>query len=126
RPEPRGRGRGLHLRLHCRRRLSRMDGRPGASGSGRARQIDEGKGGMKFADRERKRAVEQREAFFRDPGHGRFASKRRDFVISEAALNLWAGIREDALGYFEANRISWWKGHRIGRRATSSPRRSPA
>lgn len=65
---------------------------------------------MKFVDRERKRAVEQREAFFRDPGQGMFASKPRDFVLSEPALNLWAGIREDALGYFEANRISWWKG----------------
>ena len=30
--------------------------------------------------------------------------------LAVAALNLWAGIREDALGYFEANRISWWKG----------------
>jgi len=65
---------------------------------------------MKYIDRERKRAVHGRDAFFRDPGMGMFASKPREFVLSEPPLNLWAGIREDAIHYFAAYGIAWWKG----------------
>lgn len=65
---------------------------------------------MKYIERERERAVQAREKLFRDPGLGEFFNKQRDFVLSEPALNLWPGIREDAIDYFQANKIPWWKG----------------
>lgn len=65
---------------------------------------------MKYIERERVRAVAAREKLFRDGGFGEFFGKQRDFVLNEPELNLWAGIREDALDYFAANKISWWKG----------------
>ena len=49
-----------------------------------------------------------RDELFQDPGDGVFKRSPREFVLSEPALNLWSGIREDAIGYFEGNQISWW------------------
>jgi hypothetical protein len=63
-----------------------------------------------FLERERRRLVGLRDELFRDPGLGIFAGRPREFVLEEPAVNLWAGIREDALDYFGRNRISWWKG----------------
>jgi hypothetical protein len=65
---------------------------------------------MSYRENERKKAVEIREAFFRDPGAGVFYKKERDFVLKDPALNLWAGIRDDVIEYFERNNISWWMG----------------
>ena len=63
-----------------------------------------------FQDRERERLIGERDRLFRDPGAGIFAGKPRDFVLQEAALNIWEGVREDAVDYFKRNAISWWKG----------------
>jgi hypothetical protein len=51
-----------------------------------------------------------REALFRDPGAGIFFRKEREFVLQDATLNLWAGIRNDAMEYFKRNAIAWWMG----------------
>jgi hypothetical protein len=32
----------------------------------------------------------------------------REFVLRDPLLNLWAGIREDVLQYFEGNQVVWW------------------
>lgn len=63
-----------------------------------------------FQERERRRLVEGRDRLFRDPGSGVFSGKPREFVLSEAALNLWDGVREDVIDYFARNRIAWWGG----------------
>jgi hypothetical protein len=63
-----------------------------------------------FQDRERERIIGERDRMFRDPGAGLFAGKPRDFVLQEAALNIWEGVREDVIDYFSRNAISWWKG----------------
>jgi hypothetical protein len=31
-------------------------------------------------------------------------------VLSDAALNLWEGIRQDAIEYFKNYKIQWWQG----------------
>ena len=64
-----------------------------------------------YREAERQRAIQIRDALFKDPGAGLFFGKERDFVLQDPALNLWAGIREDAKDYFERNAIPWWKGN---------------
>ncbi|MBW1801314.1 MAG: hypothetical protein JRJ85_11375 [Deltaproteobacteria bacterium] len=65
---------------------------------------------MSYRENERKKAVEIREALFRDPGAGIFFKRERDFVLKDPTLNLWAGIRDDVIQYFERNHIAWWMG----------------
>ncbi len=48
--------------------------------------------------------------FFNDPGQGIFFGKPRAFVLSNARLNLWAGIRSDAIDYFDCHDIPWHQG----------------
>ena len=61
---------------------------------------------MSYRENERKRAIKIRDALFRDPGAGLFSKIERDFVLQNPTLNLWAGIRDDAIRYFEKNRVS--------------------
>jgi len=58
---------------------------------------------MSYREDERKKAIEIRDEVFRDPGAGVFSKKERDFVLQDPTLNLWAGIREDVIKYFERN-----------------------
>lgn len=66
---------------------------------------------MKYIDIEREKIVEIRDKFFRDNGKGIYRGKAREFVLSEPRLNLWEGIREDAIKYFSDNDIPWWNGN---------------
>ena len=66
---------------------------------------------MNYRDRERKRAISIRESLFKDSGNGVFFGKEREFVLNDPTLNLWEGIRVDALQYFKRNKIPWWKGN---------------
>lgn len=63
---------------------------------------------MSYREKERKKAIMLRDKILRDPGDGVFFKKKRDFVLNDATLNLWAGIRFDAQEYFKRNNISWW------------------
>lgn len=65
---------------------------------------------MSFREDEREKAVKIRETLFRDPGAGIFFKKQREFVLQDPSLNLWAGIRDDVIKYFERNHIAWWMG----------------
>lgn len=65
---------------------------------------------MSYIESERQRAIAGREKMFRDPGQGIFFDQERDFVLNDPTLNLWAGIRDDAIAYFDHHKISWWKG----------------
>ena len=66
---------------------------------------------MTFSARERQRAKRLiDEGFFSDAGHGVYRGKPRPFVLSDPRLNLWAGIREDAIEYFHAHSIPWHQG----------------
>ena len=66
---------------------------------------------MSYRDQERKRAIYIRESLFKDSGNGVFLGKKRKFVLNDPTLNLWEGIRVDALQYFKRNAIPWWKGN---------------
>lgn len=65
---------------------------------------------MTYREDQRQKAVQIRDAMFRDPGSGTFYGKERDFVLKDPSLNLWDGIREDAKEYFKQYEISWWMG----------------
>ena len=69
---------------------------------------------MTYRESERLRAIQILTEVCRDPGNGVFLEKPREFVLSERGLNLWEGIREDALAYFQQNKISWWNGEEDG------------
>lgn len=47
---------------------------------------------------------------FNDPGNGYFGKKTYEFVLSNPKLNLWQGIRQEAIDYFVKYNISWHKG----------------
>ena len=65
---------------------------------------------VSYLEDQRQKAVQIRDALFRDPGSGLFNGKARNFVLKDQSLNLWDGIREDAKQYFRQCRIPWWKG----------------
>src|ERR1700730_11850047 len=66
--------------------------------------------GMTFRDHEKSRLIGLRDGIFKDPGSGLFFGQPREFVLSDAALNLWEGIRQDAIAYFKNYKIQWWQG----------------
>lgn len=67
---------------------------------------------MNYREQQRKRAVESRDKLFGDPGGGMYRGKERGFVLKQPRLNLWDGIRFDAIQYFQDNEITWWPGSR--------------
>lgn len=65
---------------------------------------------MRYRESQREKAIEMRNKLFHDPGNGMFMQKEREFVLEDPILNIWEGIRFDAVDYFNRNKISWWKG----------------
>lgn len=65
---------------------------------------------MNYRDKERARAHTILSDVIRAKGNGRFAGRQYEFVLDKGELNLWDGIREDALEYFKRNSIAWWRG----------------
>lgn len=63
---------------------------------------------MNYREEQRQRAIDLRDGLFKDPGDGLFKNIQREFVLSKPDLNIWTGIREDAIEYYNENRISWW------------------
>ncbi|MGY5874310.1 MAG: hypothetical protein RTU30_01070 [Candidatus Thorarchaeota archaeon] len=71
---------------------------------------------MNYRETERKRMIDIRDDVFRDPGGGVYRQREREEILKDATLNLWEGIREDALNYFKKYEIVWWGD--VGNRAT--------
>ncbi|HDD62719.1 MAG TPA: hypothetical protein ENF22_09365 [Chloroflexi bacterium] len=65
---------------------------------------------MSFLEDQRRKVVLHRDQLFNDPGGGIYRGKPREFVLAEPILNLWDGIRDDAIAYFNRNQIPWWMG----------------
>lgn len=65
---------------------------------------------MNYRDSEKARSQEILNKIIRAKGNGYFSGRRYEFVLDQGELNLWDGIREDALDYFKKNSIAWWKG----------------
>lgn len=63
---------------------------------------------MSYIELQRKKAIGLRDGIFKDPGGGMFKNSEREFVLKQPALNIWTGVREDAINYFRANDIPFW------------------
>jgi hypothetical protein len=64
---------------------------------------------MDYRERQREKAVSLLGIMFNDPGGGKFANGiSYPFVLQNPSLNLWEGIRQNALAYFKNNNIPWW------------------
>lgn len=63
---------------------------------------------MSYIEDQRKKVIDFRDDIFRDPGGGVFKKSEREFVLSEPALNIWAGVRQDAIDYFNRHGIPFW------------------
>lgn len=63
---------------------------------------------MNYREQQKEKAVKLRDEIFQDPGDGMYKKNKRKFVLSNPALNLWCGIREDAIDYYSSNKITWW------------------
>ena len=63
-----------------------------------------------YIEQQRKKAVTFRDDLFKDLGGGMFKKTERDFVLKDPALNVWAGVREDAIDYFRRHDIPFWDG----------------
>jgi hypothetical protein len=64
---------------------------------------------MTYREQQRRKVTSIREVFFKDPGNGIFYGKEREFALSDPIINLWEGIRYDAVDYFKRNNIGWWQ-----------------
>jgi len=64
---------------------------------------------MSFKANQEKRAISILPKLFRDPGGGSFRKIPRSVVLSDPELNLWEGIRRDAIDYFNRNKVQWWE-----------------
>lgn len=63
---------------------------------------------MNYREEQRQRAIELRDELFKDPGDGFYKKIKREFVLSNPDLNIWTGIREDAIDYYQQYNIAWW------------------
>ncbi|WP_162502438.1 PGN_0703 family putative restriction endonuclease [Treponema endosymbiont of Eucomonympha sp.] len=65
---------------------------------------------MSYREEQCAKAIEllQNGFFANDPGGG-IIGVPRDFALQDSRLPLWSGIADDAILYFEANAIPWWK-----------------
>lgn len=63
---------------------------------------------MSYLEDQRQKAVQLRDVIFKDPGGGIFKKAEREFVLKDPSLNIWAGIREDAISYFNRCGIPFW------------------
>ena len=64
---------------------------------------------MNYRDQQAEKATKTRDEIFHDPGNGQYNSVAYEFVLSRPELNLWEGIRADAIEYFKRNSITWDK-----------------
>ena len=72
--------------------------------------------GSKYQEAERAKAIvgmkKNQFLFEGDQGGGKFYKIEREFVLKDREKNLYGPIREEALEYFEKNRIGWWGGRK--------------
>ncbi|MEI6851269.1 MAG: hypothetical protein WCL06_00445 [Bacteroidota bacterium] len=63
---------------------------------------------MNYLEAQRQKAVALRDKIFKDPGGGIFKQTEREYVLLEPALNIWGGVRDDAISYFNRYNIPFW------------------
>jgi hypothetical protein len=65
---------------------------------------------MSYRDDQKKWAQDLLPEFLRAEGNGEIRGKFYPFVLKKPMINLWEGVREDAISYFIENEIPWWEG----------------
>lgn len=65
---------------------------------------------MTFKEREESKAINLRKTLINDPGKRLSLGKEKGLELKNAKLNLYQGIRLDALNYFRRNKINWHTG----------------
>lgn len=68
---------------------------------------------MNYLETQRQKSVGLRDDIFKDPGGGVFKKSEREFVLKEPALNIWAGVRDDAIFYFNHYGIPFWDSGKV-------------
>lgn len=63
---------------------------------------------MSYIETQRLKAVGLRDELFKDPGGGIFKKFEREFVLKDPSLNVFAGIRDDVVAYFNKYSIPFW------------------
>lgn len=64
---------------------------------------------MNYIEAQHKKATRLRSLLFKDPGGGIFDNQPCEFVLQDQNLNIWEGVREDAIAYFRQNSICFWE-----------------
>lgn len=62
-----------------------------------------------YRENQREKIIKIRNKFFNDQGGGIIGGVPTEFGLQDPWLNLWSGIADDAIVYFIANKIPWWK-----------------
>lgn len=62
-----------------------------------------------YRENQREKIIKIRDKLFNDPGGGIIGGVATEFGLKDPWLNLWSGIADDAIVYFLANKIPWWK-----------------
>jgi len=63
---------------------------------------------MNYLEEQRQKAIKLRDELFKDPGGGIFKKSEREFVLKDPELNIFAGVREDVIAYFNRYKIPFW------------------
>jgi hypothetical protein len=63
---------------------------------------------MSYREEQKEKIIAKRDGMFHDAGGG-IIGKPQKFALKNSWLNLWSGIADDAVVYFLANSIPWWK-----------------
>ena len=64
---------------------------------------------MSYIEGQLKKATRLRDILFKDPGGGMFDNLPSEVVLLDQSLNIWEGVRQDALEYFNQNSICFWE-----------------
>jgi hypothetical protein len=64
---------------------------------------------MSYIEEQLNKATRLRETLFKDPGGGMFDNQPSEYVLQNQNLNIWEGVRQDALEYYNQNSICFWE-----------------
>ena len=64
---------------------------------------------MSYIEGQLKKANKLRDILFKDPGGGMFDNQPSEIVLLDQSLNIWEGVRQDAIDYFYQNSICFWE-----------------
>jgi hypothetical protein len=64
---------------------------------------------MSYIEEQQQKVTKLRDILFKDPGGGIYDNQPCEVVLKDQNLNIWEGVREDAIEYFNQNSICFWE-----------------